>query len=300
MVAVDGVHTNGESNVDAPASNYILPGSHPIPIIDLPRSHVTPPDDPHKIISEWIESFNRLLSSGLEASDFSGVFLEKSFWRDLLCLTWDFRTLQGRDKIAGFGDEFKHSGRSISLSLDTSADHTKPSVAPLDLEGSANCVQSFLRIETDVGRGRGIVKLLPDDADGQKWKAFALFTCLQELKGHEEMINGRRPAGVRDGNDHGSTNWKDQRDAQQNFDGRREPAVLILGENNRSEKSIAAADQIYIGAGQGGLTLAARLKQLDVETLIIDRNRRVGDNWRNRYHQLVLHDSVWYVQSDLG
>ena len=48
-----------------------------------------------------------------------------------------------------------------------------------------------------------------------------------------------------------------------------------------------------IGAGQGGLTLAARLKQLRVKTLVIDRNRRVGDNWRKRYRQLVLHDSVW-------
>ena len=49
-----------------------------------------------------------------------------------------------------------------------------------------------------------------------------------------------------------------------------------------------------LGAGQGGLTAAARLKQLGVENLIIDRNSRIGDNWRNRYHQLVLHDPVWY------
>lgn len=48
------------------------------------------------------------------------------------------------------------------------------------------------------------------------------------------------------------------------------------------------------GAGQSGLTVAARLKQLGIETLIIDENPRVGDNWRNRYHQLVLHDCVWY------
>ena len=33
---------------------------------------------------------------------------------------------------------------------------------------------------------------------------------------------------------------------------------------------------------------------LSVSSLIIDRNPRVGDNWRNRYHQLVLHDPVWY------
>lgn len=43
--------------------------------------------------------------------------------------------------------------------------------------------------------------------------------------------------------------------------------------------------------------MAARLKQLGVPTLIIDRNERIGDNWRHRYHQLVLHDAVWYVQN---
>lgn len=48
------------------------------------------------------------------------------------------------------------------------------------------------------------------------------------------------------------------------------------------------------GAGQAGLTAAARLKMLGVETLVIDQNDRVGDNWRKRYHQLVLHDPVWY------
>lgn len=33
---------------------------------------------------------------------------------------------------------------------------------------------------------------------------------------------------------------------------------------------------------------------LDVDTLVVDREDRIGDNWRRRYHQLVLHDPVWY------
>lgn len=49
-----------------------------------------------------------------------------------------------------------------------------------------------------------------------------------------------------------------------------------------------------IGAGQAGLTAAARLKLLGLNALLVDRNQRIGDNWRNRYHQLVLHDPVWY------
>jgi cation diffusion facilitator CzcD-associated flavoprotein CzcO len=33
---------------------------------------------------------------------------------------------------------------------------------------------------------------------------------------------------------------------------------------------------------------------LNVDTLVVDREDRIGDSWRQRYHQLVLHDPVWY------
>ncbi|KAF9644022.1 FAD/NAD(P)-binding domain-containing protein [Thelephora ganbajun] len=51
---------------------------------------------------------------------------------------------------------------------------------------------------------------------------------------------------------------------------------------------------VIIGAGQSGLDLGARLKFLDVPTLILEKNPRVGDQWRNRYQALCLHDPVWY------
>jgi hypothetical protein len=33
---------------------------------------------------------------------------------------------------------------------------------------------------------------------------------------------------------------------------------------------------------------------LNVECLVIDKETQIGQNWRQRYHQLVLHDPVWY------
>lgn len=36
---------------------------------------------------------------------------------------------------------------------------------------------------------------------------------------------------------------------------------------------------------------------LGVETLVVDREERVGDNWRQRYHQLVLHDPGVYIHA---
>ena len=49
---------------------------------------------------------------------------------------------------------------------------------------------------------------------------------------------------------------------------------------------------IVVGGGQAGLSIAARLQQLGVDTLIVDRHERVGDNWRKRYHSLTLHNEV--------
>ena len=40
--------------------------------------------------------------------------------------------------------------------------------------------------------------------------------------------------------------------------------------------------------------LGARLKQLGVPTIVVEKNARPGDSWRNRYRTLVLHDPVWY------
>ena len=51
---------------------------------------------------------------------------------------------------------------------------------------------------------------------------------------------------------------------------------------------------LIVGGGQGGLALAARLKQLGVPTLIVDALPRPGDGWRRRYRSLCLHDPVWY------
>jgi putative flavoprotein involved in K+ transport len=145
------------------------------------------------------------------------------------------------------------------------------------------CIFAFFRFETKLGRGRGIVNLTPTDKSGEHWKAFTIYTCLQELKGYEERVHDRRPRGVEKGE---TKNWLDQRKETETMENG-EPTVVV------------------IGAGHSGLNIAARLGMLDILTLVIDRNQRIGDNWRNRYKsypsqmtmltgRLVLHDPVWY------
>ncbi len=46
--------------------------------------------------------------------------------------------------------------------------------------------------------------------------------------------------------------------------------------------------------GQAGIGLGARLRQLGIPSLVIDKHGRPGDQWRSRYKSLCLHDPVWY------
>ncbi|KAK7050259.1 Pyr-redox-2 domain-containing protein [Favolaschia claudopus] len=57
-------------------------------------------------------------------------------------------------------------------------------------------------------------------------------------------------------------------------------------QNIQIEDSATMYDTIVVGAGQAGLTTAARLKQLGLRVCVIERNGRVGDAWRVRYKSL--------------
>ncbi len=110
-------------------------------------------------------------------------------------------------------------------------------------------------------------------ADGDRLKAWTLFTALDELKGFEEQLGASRPRGQAYSRDFRGPNWLDLRNASRDYSGR-DPAVLV------------------VGGGQAGLAIAARLRQLNTDTLIVDRGMRIGDNWRKRYHALTLHNQV--------
>ena len=98
-------------------------------------------------------------------------------------------------------------------------------------------------------------------------------TALEELKGFEEKNGAYRPTRKTYSRGFIGPNWLDQRQAASSYKDC-DPTVLI------------------IGGGQAGLTIAARLTQLGVDNLIVDKHARIGDNWRHRYHSLTLHNQV--------
>ncbi len=208
-------------------------------------------------VAAWLAEFQDALGAG-DAERASSLFAGESYWRDLVAFTWNIITVEGRDGVADM--------------LRATLDHTGPTGfavtgEPTEADG---VTEAWLRFETATGRGTGHLRLV----DGRAW---TLLTTLDELKGHEEPRNAARPKGTEHGADPDRVTWRESREAEETELGStRQPEVVV------------------VGGGQGGIALGARLRQLGVPTIIVERNERPGDSWRNRYKSLALHDPVWY------
>jgi putative flavoprotein involved in K+ transport len=212
---------------------------------------------PQGRVSTWLAKF----STALEARDAAAVadmFAEDGYWRDLVALTWNIKTVQGRAEIADM--------------VRATADVTNPTGWQIkgDVTEADGVAEAWLRFETDAAHGLGHLRLAGDHA-------ITLLTTAQALKGHEERKGPTREPGVVHGADRNRQTWAEARAQEQAELGyKTQPYVVI------------------IGGGQGGLALGARLRRLGVPAIIIEKNARAGDSWRNRYKSLCLHDPVWY------
>lgn len=229
---------------------------------------ITASTTPREIATAWTAAFSDALTSG-DAAAFGGVLLEDSWWRDLLAFTGGFHTVQGLKSIADGLVATLPAGRPANVRL-------SPGREPAEIRPDENTrwVQAFFDFEVAAGRGLGFVRLMPTGEGGQ-WKAWTLLTTLQELAGHPERTGPNRGQGVAHGERLGRETWSERRARERAFVDS-DPDVLV------------------VGGGQAGLSAAARLGARGVRTLIVERNARVGDNWRNRYRSLVLHDPVWF------
>jgi hypothetical protein len=219
------------------------------------------------IVDHWLERFERALADPGDRR-LQLLFHPDSYWRDVLALTWQIETINGASAIAS--ELRAHAGRTSPSGFKSDPDRTG---ARWVMRAGTHAIEAIYRFETAAGRGNGVLRLIPDAEDGDTLKAWTLLTTLESLKGLEEQIGRSRPKGQSYSRDFRGPNWLDLRKSAAEYTDR-EPVVLV------------------VGGGQAGLSIAARLTQLQVDTLIVDREQRIGDNWRNRYHALTLHNQV--------
>ncbi|OBZ79359.1 putative indole-3-pyruvate monooxygenase YUCCA8 [Grifola frondosa] len=230
-----------------------------LPTLDKLGVQSIPADlDVKKVASAWLQALSQHVSS----NDIDGIldlFVDDPWWRDMLALTWEFRTFHGRAIVKKFLQDRLASSKFSSLKLvDALLETPYPDLA---------WIQGQFDFETDIGTGSGVFRLVPSSSG--VWKGFTIYTNLESLKAFPESVGPRRNFLP----NHGK--WKSGRDHEKEFV-ESDPQVLI------------------IGGGQSGLDVAARLKNLNVPTLVVEKNARIGDQWRYRYQALCLHDPVWY------
>ena len=209
----------------------------------------------------WLADFETALGGG----DPGALFLEDGYWRDVLAFTWHMTTVKGARQIAA---ALSKDAGARGFHVDTS--RTPPRRVS---RAGREVIEAIFSFETDIGMCDGVLRLAPDPEGTDNLKAWTLMTALEEIKGHAEALDRARPKGDSYSRDFRGPNWQDLRDQAAAY-ADRDPAVLV------------------VGGGQAGLAIAARLGQLGVDTLIVDRYPRVGDNWRTRYHALTLHNQV--------
>ncbi len=224
-------------------------------------------DDLSVATENWLAQFENALAKPDDAR-LTILFHPDSYWRDVLALSWNLQTINGRDEILGALKT--HAGRAAPRGFAIDPDRAAPRRVT---RAGTVAIEAIFKFETAVGRGSGILRLIPDAADGNRLKAWTLLTALDELKGFEEQVERLRPRGQSYSRDFRGPNWLDLRKQAAEY-ADRDPDVLV------------------VGGGHAGLSIAARLKQLQVDALIVDRWPRIGDNWRQRYHALTLHNQV--------
>lgn len=177
------------------------------------------------------------------------------WWRDLFALTWDMRTFHGQASISQFLSDRLPLAPLSDITF-SSAEYEQPfpdlAWVRVDFTFSAGEVE-----------GSGTARLVYE-GDGV-WRAVTVGTNLEGLKGRGGSFDTPYPFHGTDAAQSAEQHRLDAMAAD------REPEVLI------------------VGAGQNGLAAAARLRHQGVSCVVVEKNERVGDNWRKYYESLRLH-----------
>jgi putative flavoprotein involved in K+ transport len=210
----------------------------------------------------WLGALEEALHSG-NKDQFDELFLEESYWRDMVALTWDTCQFWGREAVSEAMLAHAASSGITNLHLDPerSAPHTMQFIGE-------PFVELFFAFDTAVGTGKGFARVALDESSKTGMRAQLIATGLVALNCAPEPV-GRHPRLGFDPAYPGQT-WGEWVAAKSDFSDR-DPDVLI------------------VGGSHSGLSMGARFERKGTSYLIVEKNERPGDMWRGRYESLALH-----------
>lgn len=218
-----------------------------------------------RIAETWLAKFNEALRER-DYTRVSSMMHADGYWRDLLTFGWNFRNLHGIDNIRAWLAEAFELNAADDFRLES-----EPTIGAIGEHDRT--LEFFFTFDTGIAHGRGHARLVEISSSPGGLKAFTILTAIKELKKYPQATARNRARDDLRVTSRELDNWRDRRNKARQFKDK-DPEVVI------------------IGGGQSGLMLAARLGQLNVSTLVVERTERVGDVWRNRYHSLHLHNEI--------
>lgn len=127
----------------------------------------------------WLSDFAAALTAH-NVKAVAATFLHNGWLRDVLAFTWGTRALEGQEKIAAYLAENLPTVNVSNVKLSDEA-HFLPASFTL---GPVQGIEFGYIFETDIARGKGFARLLPDE--NGMYKALTASTIIMDLKGHEE------------------------------------------------------------------------------------------------------------------
>ncbi|KAK3390053.1 hypothetical protein B0H63DRAFT_492691 [Podospora didyma] len=212
---------------------------------------------PTKLAEQVLDAFNSALSAD-DTKTLEKLFLtggsSPAYWKDQLALTSHLRTFTGAGVVAASLLETKKLRGVVGGGFELKGETAK--FVPVTAELQFIDCRFVFKTSSPAANSKGRMLLLPAKKEGgtAKWKIWILSTWLDSLDVHPEDES------------------------------------LLHGPGRKLDRlDVFETDVLIIGAGNAGVTLAARLKALGVDSVMIERNSRPGDNWGNRYECMHFH-----------
>jgi cation diffusion facilitator CzcD-associated flavoprotein CzcO len=215
------------------------------------------------IAERWVQAFDAALRARSEMA-LAECFVDDSHWRNLFGVSWHFATFSGREVVVR---------ELLARSLEVAAAGFRIDAALLAprraVVAGREVIEAVIRFDTANGPGFGAIRLLA--SPGDEAKAWTISTSLD----FDRICAAR--AGERASTSHvrdfAEADWLERRRERAAY-ADRDPDVLV------------------VGGGHTGISAAVEVQRLGLSTLIVDREERIGDNWRLRYRGLKLHNKT--------
>ena len=211
---------------------------------------------------KWLAAFGAALG-GDTSGQLAELFAPDGHWRNLLGISWQFATFSGCEKLAG---ELLARAREVGAAgfrIDAVMLPPRKNVV-----AGREVIEAIIRFETSNGPGVGAIRLLPQG--GGQAKAWTLSTSFDFNAICAARASAQNESHARD---FAAPDWQEQRTLDSSYD-IRDPDVLI------------------VGGGHAGISAAVECKRIGLTVLVVDREERIGDNWRLRYRGLKLHNKT--------